>query len=208
MSTTPTSITRFFCAFIWNHQFITNEFKHITPSPISLSTTPTSITRLFYTFIFNRQFITNKFIYHQHKCPANLHLSPGSFLLISILSHIIMIIYIAIHKQSSYVKLSSKLSLHQFDQTIVIIMLWHNFHPSMTMTSNNPSINISVATKYLDPGERGAQVIIKVLINMMTVYLHLFPVVGDQVLTQMTQNNNIKTNCTNKHLCCDKVPWS
>ena len=30
--------------------------------------------------------------------------------------------------------------------------------PSMTMTSNNPSINISVATKYLDPGERGAQV--------------------------------------------------
>ena len=29
----------------------------------------------------------------------------------------------------------------------------------MTMTSNNPSINISVATKYLDPGERGAQVI-------------------------------------------------
>ena len=30
--------------------------------------------------------------------------------------------------------------------------------PSMTMTSTNPSINISVATKYLDPGERGAQV--------------------------------------------------
>ena len=28
------------------------------------------------------------------------------------------------------------------------------------MTSNNPSINISVATKYLDPGERGAQVVI------------------------------------------------
>merc|ERR1719471_962582 len=34
---------------------------------------------------------------------------------------------------------------------------------SMTMTSNNPSINISVATKYLDPGERGAQDVCMVL---------------------------------------------
>ena len=34
----------------------------------------------------------------------------------------------------------------------------------MTMTSNNPSINISVATKYLDPGERGAQVLIVVML--------------------------------------------
>ena len=37
---------------------------------------------------------------------------------------------------------------------------------SMTMTSNNPSINISVATKYLDPGERGAQVIIDNVSNV------------------------------------------
>ena len=68
----------------------------------------------------------------------------------------------------------------------------------MTMTSNNPSINISVATKYLDPGERGAQVIIKVMMmNMMTMYDYLpssfCPVVSDQVLTHLTIDNNIKT---------------
>ena len=40
------------------------------------------------------------------------------------------------------------------------------FPLSMTMTSNNPSINISVATKYLDPGERGAQVIMKYALTL------------------------------------------
>ena len=131
-----------------------------SPPPSPMSTTPTSITRFFHAYI-------NVIPYHHE------HFHHYSQTVI-------------ISEITIFITLSSKVSLHQFEQIILIIIfiLWFDFHPSMTMTSNNPSINISVATKYLDPGERGAQVIKLVTMNIMILICYFWTLLSITILDQ------------------------